>query len=264
MSTARNLQEVIEMRLKDKVAMVVGAGSVGHGMGNGKATALLFAREGAKVVAADRNLDAAEETVAMIKSEGGEAIAVEADVTRERDAQNLVETAIVEYGRLDVVFNNVGIALGGVGLAVKEEEWDAVMATNLKSILFVCKYAVPEMIKSGGGAIVNNASLAAYYSYPIYAYAVSKAAVIALTRCLAGTGARHNIRVNCVCPGLMDTPMTAAIQDERRRRLVAERVPLRRQGKAEETAHAVLFLASSESSFITGQTILVDGGQIIT
>jgi NAD(P)-dependent dehydrogenase (short-subunit alcohol dehydrogenase family) len=252
------------MRLKDKVAIVVGAGSIRPGMGNGKATAILFAREGAKVVAADQNLDAAKETVGIIRNEGGEAIAVKADVTRESDAKSLIEMTMAKYGKLDILFNNVGIAIGGIGLTVKEEEWDAVMDTNLKSILFVCKYAVPEMIKSGGGAIVNNASMAAYYSYPIYAYAVSKAGVIALTRCLAGGLARYNIRVNCVSPGLMDTPMAGTIQNERRRSTVEERVPLKRQGKAEETAQTVLFLASPESSFITGQTIIVDGGQIIT
>jgi NAD(P)-dependent dehydrogenase (short-subunit alcohol dehydrogenase family) len=252
------------MRLKDKVAIVVGAGSIRPGMGNGKATAILFAREGAKVVAADRNLDAAQETVGIIRNEGGEAIAVKADVTRESDAKSLIEMTMAKYGRLDILFNNVGIAEGGIGLTVKEEEWDAVMDTNLKSVLFVCKYAVPEMIKSGGGAIVNNASMAAYYSYPVYAYAVSKAGVIALTRCLAGGLARYNIRVNCVSPGLMDTPMAGTIQNERRRSTVQERVPLKRQGRAEETAQTVLFLASSESSFITGQTIIVDGGQIIT
>jgi NAD(P)-dependent dehydrogenase (short-subunit alcohol dehydrogenase family) len=252
------------MRLKDKVAIVVGAGSIRPGMGNGKATAILFAREGAKVVAVDRNLDAAQETVGIIRNEGGEAIAVKADVTRESDAKSLIEMTMAKYGKLDILFNNVGIAEGGIGLTVKEEEWDAVMDTNLKSVLFVCKYAVPEMIKSGGGAIVNNASMAAYYSYPVYAYAVSKAGVIALTRCLAGGLARYNIRVNCVSPGLMDTPMAGTIQNERRRSTVQERVPLKRQGRAEETAQTVLFLASSESSFITGQTIIVDGGQIIT
>jgi NAD(P)-dependent dehydrogenase (short-subunit alcohol dehydrogenase family) len=252
------------MRLKDKVAIVVGAGSIRPGMGNGKATAILFAREGAKLVAADRNLDAAQETVGIIRNEGGEAIAVKADVTKESNAQSLIETTMAKYGRLDILFNNVGIAEGGIGLSVTEEDWDAVMGTNLKSILFVCKYAVPEMIKGGGGAIVNNASMAAYYSYPIYAYAVSKAGVIALTRCLAGGLARYNIRVNCVSPGLMDTPMAANIQNERRRRTAEEQVPLRRQGRAEETAQTVLFLASSESSYITGQTIPVDGGQILT
>ena len=248
------------MRLEGKVAVVTGAGSVRPGMGNGKATAILFAREGARVVAVDRNLEAAEETVAIIRNEGGEAIALQADVTKESDAKKLVEATISKYGRLDILFNNVGGAWGGAGLKVTSDEWDAIMDLNLKSVLLVCKYAVPEMKKSGGGAVVNNSSMAAYHSHPLYAYSASKAGVIALTRCLAVGLAKDNIRVNCVAPGLMDTPMVAAIMTEARIRLVEERVPLKRHGKAEETAHTVLFLASPEASYITGQTIPVDGG----
>lgn len=252
------------MRLKDKVAMVVGAGSTRPGMGNGKATAILFAREGARVVAVDKNLETAEETVKMIRDEGGEAIAVQADVTEESDARKMVETTISRYGRLDILFNNVGIGEGNPGLSVTSEEWDYTMDTNLKSVLLACKYAVPEMIRGGGGTIINNSSMAAYGAFPIYAYSVSKAGVIALTRCLAYGLAKYNIRVNCVAPGLMDTPMAAPLQTESRFRMVEQRVPLKRQGNAEETAHTVLFLASPESSFITGQTIPVDGGYSIT
>ncbi len=251
------------MRLEGKVAIVAGAGSIRPGMGNGKATAILFAREGAKVVAVDRNPDAAEETVKIIANQGGEATAVQADVTKESDARYLVEATISKYGKLDILFNNVGIGSGGTGLEVTIEEWDAVMDTNLKSILLVCKYAVPEMIKNGGGAIVNNASMAAYHAFPIYAYAVSKAGVVALTRCLAFGLAKYNIRVNCVAPGLMDTPMVAAVMTEQRIRTAEQTVPLKRHGKAEETAQTVLFLASPEASFITGQTIAVDGGRSI-
>jgi len=251
---------VAKIRLKDKVAIVTGAGSIRPGMGNGKATAILFAREGAKVACIDRNLEAAEETANMIKSEGGEAIAIQADVTQESDAKKLVEATISKYGKLDILFNNVGGVYGSTGLKVTVEDWDATMALNLKSVLLVCKYAVPEMIKAGGGTIVNNASMAAYHSHPLYAYSASKAGVIALTRCLAAGLAGHNIRVNCVAPGLMDTPMVAPIMNENRIRLVQERVPLGRHGKAEETAYTVLFLASPEASYITGQTIPVDGG----
>ena len=251
------------MRLKDKIAMVVGAGSIRPGIGNGKATAILFAKEGAKVVAIDRNLAAAEETVNLIVKAGGEAVAVQADASKELEAKGAVEAAIAKYGRIDIIFNNVGIGSGGRGLTVTEKEWDTVMNVNLKSVLFICKYAVPEMIKTGGGKIVNNASMAAYYSYGTYAYSVSKAGVIALTRCLAGGYAKNNIRVNCVAPGLMDTPMVSQIQTDNRKASV-ERIPLRRQGRAEETAQTVLFLATDESSYITGQTIQVDGGQIIT
>ena len=248
------------MRLQEKVAIVAGAGSIRPGMGNGKATAILFAREGAKIVAVDRNLDAAEETVGIIKGEGGEAVAVEANVTNESEARKMVEETVSKYGRLDIVFNNVGIGLGGVGLRVTEEEWDTVMNTNLKGILFICKYAVPEMRKSGGGAIVNNASMAGFSSHPIYAYATSKAGVIALTRSLAVGLAKDNIRVNCVAPGFIATPMVEVLMGEQRDRVIEQRVPLRRHGKAEEVAYAVLFLASDEASFITGQTICVDGG----
>ena len=248
------------MRLKDKVAIVVGAGSIRPGMGNGKATAILFAREGAKVACVDKNLDAAEETVKLIKSESGEAIAVQADVTKESDAKKLVEATISKYAKLDILFNNVGIGGESVGLNVATEEWDAVFDTNLKSVLLVCKYAVPEMIKGGGGAIVNNSSMAAYHGFGLYAYSASKAGVIALTRSLAAGLAKHNIRVNCVAPGLMDTPMVAPIMNEKRIRRIEERVPLKRHGRAEETAYTVLFLASPESSYLTGQTIPIDGG----
>ena len=248
------------MRLKDKVAIVTGAGSIRPGIGNGKATAILFAKEGAKVAAIDRNLEAAEETVGMIRKEGGEATAIQADVTKEEDTKKLVEETISKYGKLDIVFNNVGGAWGGTGLNVTVEEWDATMDLNLKSVLLVCKYAVPEMIKNGGGTIVNNSSMAAYHSHGIYAYSASNAGVIALTRCLAVGMARHNIRVNCVAPGLMDTPLVAPLMTESRIRRVEERVPLKRHGKAEETAYTVLFLASDESSYITGQTIPIDGG----
>jgi NAD(P)-dependent dehydrogenase (short-subunit alcohol dehydrogenase family) len=248
------------MRLKNKVAIVTGAGSIRPGMGNGKATAILFAREGARVVAADLNPEAAEETAGIIHSEGGEAVAVQADVTSEQGASKLVETAIATYGKLDILFNNVGGAYGGTGLKVTVEEWDTTMDLNLKSVLLMCKYAVPEMVKNGGGTIVNNSSMAAYHSHGIYAYSASKAGVIALTRCLAVAQAKNNIRVNCVAPGLMDTPLVAPIMTEKRIRRVEERVPLKRHGKAEETAATVLFLASEDSSYITGQTIPIDGG----
>jgi NAD(P)-dependent dehydrogenase (short-subunit alcohol dehydrogenase family) len=248
------------LRLKDKVAIVSGAGSSGPGMGNGKATAILFAREGATVVAVDKNLKAAEETVKLITGDGGRATALQADVTKESEAEKVVEAAVSSYGRLDILFNNVGIGLGSGGLKVTEEEWDAVMDTNLKSILFLCKYAVPEMKKVGGGAIVNNASMAAFYGHRLYAYAASKAGVTALTRSMAVGLAKDNIRVNCVSPGFIDTPMVQPIMNEKRKQTVSERVPMRRHGKAGEIAYAVLFLASDEASYITGQTLSVDGG----
>ncbi len=251
------------MRLEGKVAIVAGGGSQGPGMGNGKAAAILFAREGAKVAVADIRLEAAEETVAVIQSEGGEATAHQADVTREPDAEGLVEATVAKYGKLDILFNNVGIGGGRRGLNVSLEDWDRIMNVNLKSVLFMCKHAVPRMVENGGGAIVNNASMAAFYSHPLYAYSVSKAGVVALTKCLAASLAKNNIRVNCVAPGFMDTPMVAGIMDEARLRNVEARVPLKRHGTGEETAAAVLFLVSEDASYITGQTICVDGGMSV-
>jgi NAD(P)-dependent dehydrogenase (short-subunit alcohol dehydrogenase family) len=248
------------MRLKDKVAIVVGAGSIRPGMGNGKATAILFAKEKAKVACVDLHLEAAQETVETIKRQGGQAIAISADATNEADAKKIVEGAISKFGKIDILFNNVGVGLGDRGLKITEKDWDTVMSTNLKSIMAVCKYVVPEMIKEGGGAIVNNASMAAFYGHYNYPYAASKAGVVAITRSLAVGLAKYNIRVNCVAPGLIATPMVEPLMGQRRDSTVEQRVPLKRHGKAEEVAYAVLFLASDEASFITGQTICVDGG----
>jgi len=248
------------MRLKDKAAIVVGAGSIRPGMGNGKATAILFAKEGAKVACVDLHLEAAEETVETIKHQGGQAIAISADATKELDTKKIVEEVISNFGKIDILFNNVGVGLGDRGLKIAEKDWDTVMNTNLKSIMAVCKYVVPEMIKGGGGAIVNNASMAAFYGHYNYPYAASKAGVVALTRSLAVGLAKYNIRVNCVAPGLIATPMVEPLMGQRRDSTVEQRVPLKRHGKAEEVAYAVLFLASDEASFITGQAICVDGG----
>jgi len=251
------------MRFKDKVVLISGAGSIRAGMGNGKATAIAFAREGAKVVAVDRNLDAAQETIRIIRENGGKGIALQADVAREEEARKVIESTITEYGMLNILFNNVGIGDSRAGLKVTETEWDLVMGVNLKSVLFMCKYAAPEMRKVGGGAIVNNASMAAFYGHPIFAYSASKAGVVALTRSLAVSLAKDNIRVNCVSPGFIDTPMVAPVMNERRIKNIELRVPMKRHGKAEEIAGTVLFLASDDASYITGQTISVDGGMSI-
>jgi NAD(P)-dependent dehydrogenase (short-subunit alcohol dehydrogenase family) len=253
------------VRLKDRVAIIAGAGTVKPGMGNGRATAMLFAREGARVVAIDKVLSSAQETVRLIKELGGEAIALEADVTSEDQAQKVVEQVIIKYGRLDILFNNVGIAYSTkAGIKVPENEWDDIMATNLKGILFMSKYAIPEMAKSGGGAIINNSSMASFMSHQIFAYTTSKAGVNALTKCLAYSAARYNVRVNCVAPGLIVTPMAGPVMGEKRDSFVEERVALKRQGKPEEVASVVLFLASDDSAYMTGQTLCVDGGMNIS
>jgi NAD(P)-dependent dehydrogenase (short-subunit alcohol dehydrogenase family) len=253
------------VRLKDKVAIIAGAGTIKPGMGNGRATALLFAREGARVVAVDKVIESAAETVRLIAEQGGQGMALQADVTQEPQAKAVVEKTIATYGRLDILFNNVGIAYGTrAGINVPENEWDDIMSTNLKGILFMSKYAIPEMARTGGGAIINNSSMASFMSHQIFAYSTSKAGVNALTKCLAYSAARYNVRVNCVAPGLIRTPMAAPVMGEKRDIFVEQRVPLRRQGNPEEVASAVLFLASDDSSYITGQTICVDGGMNIT
>jgi len=248
------------LRLNGKVALIVGAGSSGPGVGNGRAISILFAREGTKVVCADINLPSAEETVGMIRKEGGEAAAIQGDATRSEDAKRMVDLAVEKYGKLDILVNVVGIASGLGILEVSEEEWDRVLATNLKSILLVSKHAAPVMIKGGGGAIVNISSAAGFVAHPSLTYGTTKAAIINMTRCMAVDLARHGIRVNCIAPGFLDTPMVAPIMTEERRTLLSRAIPLGRIGTAWDTAYAALYLASDEASYVTGITLVVDGG----
>jgi len=258
-------------RLSDKVAVVVGAGQTpGDTIGNGRATAILFAREGAKVLAVDRNLDSAEETAALIRKEGGECRAVRADVTREDDCRAFVEGCVAEFGRIDVLHNNVGIGTGDGGLSrLTEEAWDRVYSVNVKSVLFACKHAVPVMRGKGSGAIINVSSIASICSVGLMAYKTSKAAVNAFTQGLAMANAKYGIRVNAILPGLMNTPMAIEnIADARQVdkgdlvRMRDAMVPLgAKMGTAWDVAHAALFLASDEAKFITGVLLPVDGGQ---
>jgi NAD(P)-dependent dehydrogenase (short-subunit alcohol dehydrogenase family) len=257
-------------RLEGKAAVVVGAGqSPGETLGNGRAMALLFAQEGARVLCVDRVAERAQETAAMIDEAGGEAYALQADVTRASEAAAIVAEALARLGRLDILVNNVGIG-GGDGPVHKIEEaaFDRILSVNLKGMWLVTKAALGAMRAQGGGAIVNISSLAARAGGIQVAYEVSKAAVNRLTTSTAQSQARYGIRCNAVQPGLIDTPMAVAGIAGASGRSQAEvraerdaRVPLGgKMGTAWDTAHAALFLASDEAKFITGAILPVDGG----
>ena len=260
------------MRLKDKVAVVIGAGQTpGPTIGNGRATAVLFAREGAKVVAVDRDLDSAAETVAMIEGEGGQACAMQADVDEETSLAAMVANCVERWGRIDVLHYNVGVSVAGGDAPVTEitvESFDHVMSLNLRGSVLACKHVLPVMREQGSGVIINISSTAAYETYPWVAYKASKSAMVAVTKQLALQNAEYGIRVNAILPGLMNTPMAVNARVEAwgrpREEIVAERdarVPLRKKmGSAWDVAHAALFLACDEANFITGVALPVDGG----
>lgn len=248
------------MRLKDKVALITGAGS-----GIGHEAAVLFAREGASVVAADVNDDGGKETVGEIEEAGGRAVFVHADVSRAADVEAMIAAAVKEYGRLDVLFNNAGVfpADDGSVLETDETTWDLVLSINLKGVFFGCKYGIPAMLASGGGSIINTASFVALMgsANPQIAYTASKGGVLALTRETAIEFARRGIRVNAICPGPVDTPLLQELFSDparRARRLV--HIPMGRLAKPVEVAYAALFLASDESSYVNGMAFPVDGG----
>ena len=263
------------MRLTGKIAIVVGAGqSPGEGMGNGRATVLRFAQEGAKVMALDRNLASAEETAAMARKEGGDCVAFEADVTKEATLQAAVAAAHQRWGRVDILHNNVGVSIAGGDaspLEITEEAFDRIAAINLRGTIMACKHALPIMRQQRFGAIINISSVAAWENYPLVAYKATKAGMIAFTQQLAIQNAAFGIRANVILPGLMDTPMAvdtrARTSGKTRAQVVAERdarVPLRgRMGTAWDVANAALFLASDEASFITGVALPVDGGAMV-
>jgi NAD(P)-dependent dehydrogenase (short-subunit alcohol dehydrogenase family) len=260
------------MRLKGKTAIVIGAGQgPGEGMGNGRATVLRFAQEGAKVVAVDRNLASAEETVSMVKQEGGEGVAFEADVTKEATLAAAIAAAHERWGRIDILHYNVGVSIAGGDaplLNFTEEAFDRISAINLRGAIMACKHVIPIMRRQRAGAIVMISSLAALENYPYVAYKATKAALIAFTKQVAIQNAEYGIRANVILPGLMDTPMAvdtrARVSGKSRAQVAAERdarVPLRRKmGTAWDVANAALFLASDEANFITGVALLVDGG----
>ncbi|HXJ83392.1 MAG TPA: SDR family NAD(P)-dependent oxidoreductase [Candidatus Methylomirabilis sp.] len=251
-------------RLEGKVAIVTGAGSRAEGIGNGRATAVLFARAGARVLLVDQHADAAERTLEMIKGEGGEAAVFLADVTRAADCRAMVDEAVRRWGRLDVLDNNVGIGGRGTVVEVEETEWEQVMRVNVTGMMLASKHAIPAMA-AGGGAIVNISSISALRPRGLTPYSASKGAVIALTRAMAVDHAAQGIRVNCIAPGPVYTPMvySGGMSDElrdRRRRAS----PLGIEGTGWDVGHAALFLASDEARYITGVVLPVDGGVTLT
>ncbi|HEY50959.1 MAG TPA: SDR family oxidoreductase [Dehalococcoidia bacterium] len=260
-------------RLKGKAAIITGAGVIGPGMGNGKATAITFAREGARVMSVDINPEAAEETKRVIEGEGGQCLTFQADVSKASDCRKMVETCIEKFGRIDILDNNVALGSHGGPVEISEETWDRVMNVNVKSMFLTCKYALPHMEKQGSGVIINIASIAAIRAEPssLLAYSVSKAGVIALTREVAIQYAARGIRCNVILPGLMKTPRVERYYkgvwgsniDEMWRRRDAMS-PTSKQGEPWDIAYAALFLASDDSKYITGTTLIVDGGLVRT
>jgi NAD(P)-dependent dehydrogenase (short-subunit alcohol dehydrogenase family) len=245
------------MRLDGKVALITGGGS-----GMGKVASELFAAEGAQVVLTDVNDDAGEETAAGI---GPAALYVHADVSKETDAEAMVAATVERFGRLDVLYNNAGVMLPDDGSvhATGEAIWDTTLAINVKGVAFGCKYGIPAMLESGGGSIINVASFVAWLGAATSqtAYTASKGAVLAMTREIAVEYARKEIRCNALCPGPIETPLLLALlsdEEKKQRRFV--HIPMGRLGRAEELAKAALFLASDDSSFMTGASLIVDGG----
>jgi NAD(P)-dependent dehydrogenase (short-subunit alcohol dehydrogenase family) len=259
-------------RLEGKIAIVVGAGSIGPGWGNGKATAVTFARHGAAVMCVDRNGDAAQETVRLIEAEGGRALAYTADVSRNDEVAAMVAACVKDYGRVDVLDNNVGIAETGSVVDLPEADWDRVFAINLKSAFLAMKHVIPIMDQQGGGSIINISSIASirHLGISYISYAASKAAMNQMTKSSAVEFAPKNIRVNAILPGLMKTPMvehSAGLAASYAKGDVAAmwkardaQVPMGRMGDAWDVANAALFLASDEARYVTGLELVVDGG----
>ncbi len=247
--------------LDGKVAIVTGGGAAGDGIGNGRAAAILLAKAGARVVVVDRAAELAARTVAMIEALGGKAIGCEADVTKPEDCRAMVEAALDRFGRLDLLDNNVGIGSRGSVVEESQETWRRVMQVNVETMFLVAKHAIPAMIRAGGGAIVNVSSISALRPRGLTAYSASKGAVIALTRAMAVDHGPDGIRVNCVAPGPVYTPMVyqrGMSEEARARRRQASILGI--EGTGWDVGRAVRFLLSDHARYVTGQTLVVDGG----
>jgi len=263
----------MKRRLEGKVAIVTGAGSVGPGWGNGRATAVRFAEEGAKVFAVDRDAERLRETVERVKKAGGAIATYLCDVTRGDEVAAMVDACVKAYGRIDVLVNNVGGSAAGGPVEMSEETWNAQIDFNLKSVFLACKHVIPVMEKQGGGAIVNIASTSGirFTGNAQVGYAATKAGVIQFSRVVAVQYAARGIRVNTVVPGQLHTPMVETRLATQRsggdvKALLAQRqkrIPLAIEGDGRDTANAALFLASDEARFITGTEIVVDGGMTV-
>jgi len=249
------------MRLRGKVAFITGAG-----LGQGREASLLFAREGARVIVADISAKAGEETVRRIQQRGGKALFVEGDVGVERDVKRMIETGVKKFGTLHILYNNAGVLWKDRDRSVTETaepNWDRVMAINLKGPFFVTKYGIPYLVKSGGGSIINVGSVSALCGFTVAqdAYTSAKGALISLTKSLAIQFARNNIRCNIIHPGIIETPMQAPyLKDPKKRKSFEDSIPLGRVAHPREIANVALFLASDESSYVTGAEIVADGG----
>ncbi len=259
--------------LNGKVALVMGCGAVGKGWGNGRASAALLARQGATVYGTDLNLGAAQDTLQIIDGEGGRAMVTACDVTEAEDVRRVVDDCMACYGHIDILVNNVGVSQAGGPVDMTEEVWDEQIEVNLKGAFLACKLVLPHMKRQGGGSVVNISSIAGlrYAGKPQVAYAAAKAALMQFTRITAVIHAPDNIRLNCVVPGYMHTPLVeigavkyaggdlAGYIEQRNLR-----VPMKHMGDAWDTANAVLFLAADESRYVTATEIVVDGGLIAT
>jgi NAD(P)-dependent dehydrogenase (short-subunit alcohol dehydrogenase family) len=260
-NVAGGVKSLVKMRLKGKVAIITGGSS-----GIGKSTALLFAKEGATVVIATRESKAGNNVVDEIKRKKGKAIFVKTDVSKEIEVKNLIEETILKFKKIDIMFNNAGIELAKPVIETREDELDNVLGVNLKGVFFGCKHVIPYMIKNKGGSIINTASIAGIVGFPnLAAYCASKAGVVLLAKEIALDYAKQGIRANAICPGAIDTQMTKRFlkksPDPKKDRKDLENLhPIGRLGKPEEIANCALFLASDDSSFVTGTTIIADGG----